>query len=144
MRTWFSTGTRHDRYTPSASCNVLLCWCHFGSSDQRWPWPSAETTSVSRHFGLVTENLVLWFHQPTKKTTLRLSPYVLSRAPRGPPAAHSPQRTWLCPNTAWPTCCFSSKTCTFYTDDVNWLWIKIFFYIPIQSIDPADLSLLLF
>lgn len=90
MRTCFSTGTHHDPYTQSASCNSLLCWCDLGSNKLRWPCPSVQTTSLSRHFGLVTENLIPWFYQPIKKITLRFTLHIQHWAPRGPPTAHSP------------------------------------------------------
>lgn len=88
VQTWHTSWPLHS----SASCRVRLCSCNLGPSKVRWPSSSAETTSATHHFGLVTENLILRFHQPTKKITLGFIPYKPPRAPRCLPAAHSPHR----------------------------------------------------
>lgn len=83
--------SRHTSW-PLHSCSIRLCWCNLGSSKVRWPCPSVKTTSTTHRFGLVTENLVLWFHEPIKKITLGFIPYKPPGAPWGLPAAPSPHR----------------------------------------------------
>lgn len=120
--------------------SALLVW--FGTQWSETPCPAAETTSISLCFGLIIENLVLWFHQSTTKITLENHP---------DPHRVCQQLTLLTDNPA-PSqhcvhgcmCHFSSKTCTFYKDEVNWLWLKMFFCVSNQIIDLTDLSLLLF